>query len=576
MAAIAFCSTRTGSRWFSIAWRGFGLIAQKRGLSVALVGLVALLSSMGVSLLVHIPEPRIHDEFSYLLAADTFARGRLTNPTHPLWVHFESFHINQQPTYQSKYPPAQGLILAAGQVIGGHPVVGLWISIALACAAICWMLQAWLPLRWALLGGFLPVLHPGIVLRWGQTYWGGAMAVIGGALVFGALRRIVRRPRVHDALLMGVGLAILANSRPFEGLIVSLPVAVVLLGWIVGKNGPAVGVSIKRIALPILAVVALTGTAMGYYNLRGTGHPLIMPYQAHEMTYVRRPFFLFRNDGRPEPIYRHEVMRDYYASDREPETYRQKVVPDLYDKVPIVGDALRRAHELSKPVVKRAKRLWKFYFGLVLTVPLITLPWVLRDKWMRFALLTCGLLIAILVSRWFIPHYGAPMTALVFLIVLQSMRHLRRWRWHGRPTGRLIVQAILVICVASLVLSLTEKIRVKPAHAWSLQRPRMLAELKKDGDRHLVIVRYPPKYSWTTGEWVYNEADIDAAKVVWAREMDAEQNRNLLEYFRDRHVWLLEVGQNRPPFKLVPYPMRSDNGPTATEGNQVGHPHIRP
>ncbi len=462
------------------------------------------------------PEPRIHDEFSYLLAADTFAHGRLSNPTHPMWVHFESFHIIHQPTYASKYPPAQGLMLAVGQVIGGHPIVGVWMGTGLACAAIYWMLLGWLPAWWALLGALLAALHPGMLLQWGQSYWGGAVAAAGGALVFGALRRLMHRPRMRDALLMGVGLAVLANSRPYEGLIMSLPVAAALLAWMLGKHGPATRVSLKCIVMPILGVLALTGGAMGFYNWRVTGEALRMPYQVHERTYAVAPVFIWQH-MRPEPTYRHQVMRDFYTGWAVEEYMQKRALP------------IRGVGRLGSFFLGRGFRSLPF----VLTVPLIVLPWMLREWWSRFALLTCGvLLIGLLMESWLFAHYAAPITGLVFALMLQAMRHLRLWRWRGRPTGQLLVWMILVIAVASFAVAFMQQMRVQPS-GWQFKRARILRQLTQDGGRHLVIVRYGSQHS-PHAEWVYNEADIDNAPVVWAREMDMVQNRKLLEYFKDR------------------------------------------
>jgi hypothetical protein len=57
--------------------------------------------------------------------------------------------------------------------------------------------------------------------------------------------------------------------------------------------------------------------------------------------------------------------------------------------------------------------------------------------------------------------------------------------------------------------------------------------------KQLVIVRYSPDHN-SLDEWVYNAADIDGAKVIWAREMNAANDFELIDHYKDRKVWLVQ------------------------------------
>lgn len=547
---LAFAWPRLGNGWFAGLERIFGRLSRKKGLAVLSVGLATLLIRLAIIPLHPIPLPFVPDDFSNLLACNTFMHGRLSNPTPAMWTHFESIHIDMKPTYTSMYFPGLALTMAAGKALFGNPWFGILCTSALMCAAICWMLQAWLPPGWALLGGFLAMLRLGLFSYWVNTYIAaGLLAGLGGALVLGALPRLTKTARSRYGFIMAAGIVLLMLTRPYEGVLLCLPVAFVLGRWALrGKNRPAPGVLLRRAALPLLVIVA-GGAWLGYYDYRAFGSPTALPYTVNRATYAMAPYYIWQSP-RPEPAYRHAGMRRFYHEVEMPADYWE--VHSWRWFVPVS--------------LKKVFRVLVFFAGFALLLPLLMTRRILRDHRIRFLvwcvlILTAGMSIEI----YLIPHYVAPFTAAFYAIGLQAMRHLRVWRPEGRPAGMAMVRLAVTICLLLAAVRIFSaplglKVQPWPSSNWALswygpenygtERGHIESELQKLPGPQLIFVRESNKRD-PNETWVYNAPEIDASKVVWAWEMDAADNRELMQYYPDRKAWLVDM--NTEPASLTPY-----------------------
>ncbi|HUL14460.1 MAG TPA: hypothetical protein VLV88_00565 [Terriglobales bacterium] len=497
----------------------------------------AIVVRLAVLPLLEVPIPGIHDEYSYLLMGDTFAHWRLANPTHPMWRSFETFHVIWHPTYASIYPPAQGFALAIGEWLG-LPWIGVLLTAACMGAVIYWMLCAWMPPHWAFLGGALAALKLEIASYWVNSYWGGAVAAIGGALVLGALPRIFKKGHIRDALLLGLGVAILANSRPYEGLVFCLLPAVAFLLWLFGKKNPSVAKSRrwKAVLLPLASVLVLTLAFMGYYNWRVTRDPLLFPHTLNWREFHTAAMFLWQAP-KPEKHYDNERFEEYY-NDWERDEYHR---------------TLRDAIDVSWTKTWRMASAF-FWWGLILVLPGVLAA--LRERRMRFLWLTlAATMLAVYAVTFSNAHYAAPATCLVFALIVESIRHLRarklgRFHW-GKALARAAVFLLLVDTGAHVARKECDQ------QDWTCPRDYGRAGIEKKLEslpgKQLVMVRYSGDEGDLSihDEWVYNGADIDSQKVVWARELDEEQNKRLFAYFKDRTVWL--ASSNDDQASLVPY-----------------------
>ena len=511
-------------------WRMIGKLPHHRMVHVLLLFVLSLGGRLALLHQKPAPVPVIQDEYSYLLAADTFAHGRLTNPTPQFWSHFETYHELFHPSYMSKYPPGQGIALAAGQIFFHLPFAGVVLSCAIMCVALYWALYAIVPRRWAFLGGMIAVLQLSWLSYWDNSYWGGTMAAIGGCLFLGALLRLGRRVTVLHAATLAFSLFLLAITRPYEGLLLAFPALLWLVFIIAKMHGKKCW---PRALAAFLLILAAGGTWLGYYNWRVTGSPFELPYIEFHRQYEATPIFAFQ---------RMASCTQCVVSDQK--NQYEKINHPIYTQY-------RTPSGFFTLSFTRIRNIWTSLGGSAFVLAPLGLLLCWRNRKLRWMVLLLALMfVGWEAESWLFVHYYAPATAVIYALGLFGLRALCCWKRKQR-IGQLLVMASLLFFALATVTELAldptlEMLNVQSHPAtWHgrnflRQRASIISVLDGIPGNHLVLVHYPQGHD-VDKEWVFNGYDIPSQRIIWAHDLDpSDPDKPLICHYRNRHIWFVE------------------------------------
>jgi hypothetical protein len=534
-------------------------------------------------------DPQAHlvgDEHCYLLQADTFASGRLTNPTPRHFAFFESPHVLLTPSYQAKYQPGQGVCLAIGQRYLGHPICGVWLSCGLFAGALYWMLCAWLPRNWALIGTLHGVGVLGVTTYWAQSYWGGMVSATGGALVLGGTCWTLRRWRPIHGFWTGLGTVLLACSRPFEGGIICLACATSLVRWLWSGSMRDRRWKLLGWCGPFALVVAAGVGALATYNHAVTGSWTTMPYGVHHRQYFTCGLFRWQSLHQIPERQLTTRVRDFFevvASPGQPGGPRTGLAPVLESAF---GAVLKLPGQFffHSRFLARSKRFFsprRLLEYVLIGTYLISLVQSLRTTrhWGRLraahGLLICSALAGATVW-WKLLHYRAPFVCLYYFLATDLLRRLallchRSWGTGPIPLHRMSVgfgfTLVGLIPITWMIwgtdlsgpegLSGASRSSALDLGRW-LTRSQLLQRLAAGPQPALAFVSYSDEVS-THEEWVYNLSNLAQQRVLLAHDMGPQKNRQLISDFSNRKLWRVMV--TRAGAELQPYKDLSDDNP---------------
>ena len=509
-----------------------------------LVSVVAFAMSFRIGQQFDSLPPAYHDEYSYLLQAQTFLDGRWSSPSFEAAPEiFNQMHVLNEGKVASRYFPGTGIWIAPFLKFG-HPWLGHQLAHALAAMLVFWTGRELANSGTGLLAGVLFALSPGLLL-FSNLLLAHHPTLVGLMIFLWAFCRFMRTQQSSMALLAGSGLAFAMLCRPMTAAGFGLPFGAAFCWW--WMNGfwsmrttdvPDCRSTLNERSRAVIAMAIPLAAGFAIVilqNIQITGNPVTSPYQLYTETYTPRHVYGFNNVTRGEQNLGPKVIDNY-------DRWAENLTPELAARN--VGTRIISSCRLTMGIVPILAATILGLFTMRLGDP-------------RWWLIFCSIvsLHVVHVPYWFVGIMGwhyvletAPMWVLLFAEVTRRMFSF----WRVRSQTSMMVCWFLLVIVSVAVNLVT----VRPV--WPAALDQRIPELKfprelyqqfrqgiedlRDGEPAIVFVIPDP--ADRSMDYVSNPHNLQGPVLV-ARLTEIERLADLRKLFPDRRLLLFDARNRR-------------------------------
>ncbi len=462
-----------------------------------------------------------HDCESNLLQARLIAEGRLSRPglEHPAF--FRTIHVLVTPIYCSKYPPGYPALMAAGLRVGCVE----WIPPILVGAAIAasWLFGRRILGRWLGLLGALALATCPLVIELGMIQMSNTLSFLLGVLILGLWASRAREPGVPSSrrgLLIGLLLAGMFVTRSLDAVALGLVLAVAHLS-IHGLGRAAPWRWVAMIGL---------GSLPGAVGLFAYHH-------ATTGDWLRGPYMMYEQQQNYLGQFLHEQVRPPPNLDSLPVNVRK-----VAEEFNLPAQRAHTAVHLPVAVGERFAELSRNLGHALLLLPLAVFPAAFRCRASRPMLGLCaGYFAVYLLHAFNQPRFLAPVLVGLVWAMLAGLAGVR-----PRRTAALL-QVLLLLLLATSAFAAVHRQTTSGFDGQTRRFHDALATLPS-GPK-LIFVHYAPDHSYHR-EFVYNQPDLDRAEHVFAHDLGAQRNPELIAAYPDRAVFIYDEAAR----SMRPYP----------------------